>query len=79
MASHTFINFRLYFLDLGFRFDINGYRINPVDYQATWDLDNKEEYCHSVSVNHSVFDFDLKIDVRVYECFFGLLGVSVPG
>ncbi len=38
-ASHVFINFRLYFIDIGFRMDVNGYKIKPVDYQATWDLD----------------------------------------
>ena len=32
LASHIFINFRLYFVDIGIRADINGYKIKPVDY-----------------------------------------------
>lgn len=32
LASHIFINFRLYFIDLGFRIESNGYKIKPVDY-----------------------------------------------
>ena len=32
LASHLFVNFRLYWIDIGIRTDINGYKIKPVDY-----------------------------------------------
>ena len=55
--------------------DVTGYKIAPVDYQATWDLDNKQDYCHSVGAVQDVFDLDFHMETRVYECAFGLIGL----
>ena len=77
-AGHLFVNFRLWLLDIGIRADVNGYKIKPVDYQATWDLDTKSHYCHSIGVNHSLFDIQFMIDYRAFECDFGLLGLAIP-
>ena len=31
-AGHLFVNFRLWLIDIGIRTDVNGYKINLVDY-----------------------------------------------
>lgn len=78
VAGYIGINIRLYFIDFGIKFHIDGYKIRPVDYQSMWNLDNKTEYCHSIGVNHSVFDFYAMVEMRAYECYVGLLGLAVP-
>lgn len=45
VASHSWMTFKLYFIEFTIRLDLTGYRITPLDYQATWDIDNKRDYC----------------------------------
>ena len=75
VASHSWIIFKLYFIEFRISMDITGYKITPVDYQATWDLDNKRDYCHSVGAVQDVFDLDFHLETRVYECNFGFIGL----
>ena len=68
IGIHSYVLFKLYFWEWKMNIDALGYRIAPVDYQATWDLDNKSDYCHSVGAQQDVFDLDFHLESRVYEC-----------
>ena len=74
LATWNYIAIKLYFIEWWFRFNVTAEKFTPVDYQALWSLDNKESYCHSVSWVQDVFNFDLKVEQRVYECYLGFLG-----
>ena len=77
VASHSWILFKLYFWEIRFSLDLTGYKITPIDYQATWDIDNKKDYCQSVGAVQDVLDMEFHVETRVYECFFGLIGWMV--
>jgi len=74
VASHSWILFKLYFWEIRISMDITGYKITPFDYQATWDIDNKKDYCQSVGAVQDVFDIDFHVENRVYECYIGFIG-----
>ena len=77
LSTRNYLKFKLGIIEWTVNVDFTGYRITPVDYQATWDLDHKKDWCHSVGAVQDVFDFDIKIEQRVYECYLGLIGLFV--
>ena len=75
VASHSWMTFKLYFIEFTFSMDIIGYRITPLEYQSTWDIDNKKDYCYSVGARQDVFDIAFHVENRVYECMIGFIGL----
>lgn len=73
-ASHSWMVLRLGVVEFWFRLDLIGYKFSPVDYQATWSLDQYSHYCHSMSYIQDVFDVDILIETRVDECHIGVFG-----
>lgn len=44
-ASHNWITIKAPFFHVSLYLDIIPYRFVPLDYQATWSLENKNRYC----------------------------------
>jgi len=74
VASKSWMSFKLYFIEFTIKMDLTGYRITPIDYQATWDIDNKKDYCQSVGAVQDLLDIEFFVESRVYECYMGLIG-----
>lgn len=49
IASHSWFKISFGIIDVKIALDLIGYKFSPVDYQATWSLDNYDQYCHSIS------------------------------
>lgn len=47
---------------------------SPLEYQALWSLDNMGNFCHSLSAYLDVFDFEITMVWKSYECVFGAFG-----
>ena len=77
VASKSWISIKLYFIEFTIKMDLTGYRITPLDYQATWDIDNKRDYCQSVGAVQDLLDMEFLVETRVYECYLGFIGWMV--
>ena len=43
-----------------------------------WSLDRKGNYCHSLSAYMDVFDFEINMHSKTYECLIGYFGYQFP-
>lgn len=48
VASHSWLGLKLGVLEIYARLDGTGYRATPVEYQATWNLNDPAQYCHTM-------------------------------
>ena len=74
VATLNYIAIKLYWIEWWFRFNIEVEKFTPIDYQALWSLDNMDSYCNSLSWVQDFLNFDLMVEQRVMECYFGALG-----
>lgn len=78
-AGHVWFELKLYFMTIKVNGDLIGYKASPLDYQATWDLDNKEDYCQSLGAYQDILDLKINLESDVNECFFGAIGIIQGG
>ena len=74
IASHCFISLNLWRWELKLRLDIIGFKLTPLDYQSSVNMQNPGHYCHSLSRTQDVGDIKILVETRAKECHIGILG-----
>ena len=46
----------------------------PFDFQAAWNLEQQDDFCHSISRTRTAMDLDVYLESEVKECTSGLRG-----
>lgn len=54
--------------------DFKPLKLTPLDFQLAWNLDQRLDYCSSLSWSREVLEIALGIKTEVYECTSGLVG-----
>ena len=54
--------------------DFKPFRLTPLDFQLAWNLDERLDYCSSLSWSREVLDIALGVRTNVYECSTGIVG-----
>jgi len=62
------------FLEIRVNFIFTGWRGTPLDFQMMWNLNDYSKFCHSLGYSQDVFNFEIKLETIVNECFFGPFG-----
>lgn len=74
LAAHGWLTLRTPFAHFSLNADVTPFKFTPLDYQASWSLDSKGRYCHSLGYDQDVMDFELRVEASFDECFWGVLG-----
>ena len=54
--------------------DLKPFRFSPLDYQAAWNVNDRQDFCYSLSNTREVANIEARIATQVYECTTGLYG-----
>ena len=68
----------LFPIEVWFEFKFTPMVGSPFEYEGMWSLDRMGNYCQSLSCYMDVFDFEINMTWKVYECMLGAFGYFIP-
>jgi hypothetical protein len=74
VASNNWVEFQLWFATVRFNIDFMGYRVDPITFAFTWNLDLLDQACYAISWSTDGLDIVIDLEMDVYECEWGLFG-----